>query len=181
MMKFLLILYLGFLSAQASVSLDTIRQWYVQGKYEKVCSYEVAAIYNTYINNEEFVNMYGHACVETDMISRTVNPINRLIRSPQARANAVYFTTVLYQKKLLYHAFIDNVDISYMRLPRTEHILSIIFDLYVTGNFTKEGDAYIFKDNELTHRLHVEVSNGINKLIVRSYKDGKIIKTRAYW
>jgi len=102
MFKILFILAFGFLGVQASISLDTIRQWYSNGEYEKVCSYEVTAIYETYTDNEEFVNMYGHACVETDMISRTVNPINKLIRSPQTRANAVYFATVLYQKKLLY-------------------------------------------------------------------------------
>jgi hypothetical protein len=181
MLKILLIVSLGIFNAQASISMDTIRQWYAQGEYEKVCSYETTAMYDTYTDNEEFVNMYGHACVETDMISRTVNPINKLIRSPQTRANAVYFTTVLYQKKLLYHAFVDNVDISYMRLPRTEHILSVIFDRYVTGDFTKEGDTYIFTQDDLTHRLHVEKSGDIYKLIVNSYKDGKIIKTRAYW
>lgn len=181
MLKILLIIGFGTLSLHASISLDMIRNWYTQGEYEKVCSYEVTAMYETYTDNEEFVNMYGHACVETDMISRTVNPINKLIRSPQTRANAVYFTTILYQKKLLYHAFVDNVDISYMRLPRTEHILSIIFDHYVTGDFTKDGDTYIFKQDDFTHRLHVEQSGGIYKLIVQSYKDDKLIKTRAYW
>lgn len=182
MFKIILTLCFGFFTLQAStITLDTIRKWYDNGEFEKVCSYEVTALYETYTDNEEFVNMYGHACVETDMISRTVNPINKLIRSPQTRANAVYFATVLYQKKLLYHAFVDNVDISYMRLPRTEHILSVIFDHYVTGDFTKDGDTYVFKEGDLTHRLHVEESGDIYKLIVRSYENGNLIKTRAYW
>ena len=182
MFKTIFVLFFGLLSTHAwAISLDTIRQWYDNGEYQKVCSYEVTALYETYTDNEEFVNMYGHACVETDMISRTVNPINKLIRSPQTRANAVYIATVLYQKKLLYHAFVDNVDISYMRLPRTEHILSVIFDRYVTGDFTKEEDTFIFKENDLVHRLHVEKSNDIYKLIVQTYKNGKLIKTRAYW
>jgi hypothetical protein len=181
MAKILLITLFSVFNLYAAVSLDTIRQWYDQKEYEKVCSYEITAIYEKFSDNEEFVNMYGHACIETDMISRAVNPINKLIRSPQTRANAVYFATVLYQKKLLYHAFIDNVDISYMRLPRTNHILSLIFDKYVTGDFTKEDDNYIFKQNELEHRLHVKHEKGIYKLIIRTYKDGKLIKTRAYW
>jgi len=166
-----------------ALSLDTIRNWYAQGAYDKVCSHETTALYETYTDNEEFVNMYGHACVEIDMISRTVNPINKLIKSPETRANAAYFATVLYQKKLLYHALVDNVDISYVRLPRTPHILSVIFDKYVTNDFTKESNVYIFEENNaLTHRLHVKLENdGIYKLIVQTFNNKKLVKTRAYW
>ncbi|MBE0494877.1 MAG: hypothetical protein IBX45_00560 [Campylobacterales bacterium] len=166
-----------------ALSLETIRTWYAEGAYEKVCSHETTALYETYTDNEEFVNMYGHACVEIDMISRTVNPINKLIRSPETRANAAYFATVLYQKKLLYHAFVDKVDISYVRLPRTPHILSVIFDKYVTNDFVKEGNVFIFKESEqLSHHLHVRLTgDDIYKLIVQTYSDGKLIRTRAYW
>lgn len=183
MLRFFLFVSLGFFSiAHASISLETIRGWYENGEYNKVCSYEVTALYEKYTDNEEFVNMYGHSCVETDMISRIVNPINKLVRSPETRANAVYFATVLYQKKLLYQALVDKVDISYIRLPRTEHILSTIFDNFVIENFTKEKDEYIFVDDEKTHRVKVVKSpEGLFKIMIKTFKDEKLIKTRAFW
>ena len=166
-----------------AIPLETIREWYAQGAYDKVCSHETTAIYEVHTDNEEFVNMYGHACVETDMISRTVNPINKLVRSPETRANAAYFATVLYQKKLLYHALIDNVDISYVRLPSTPHVLSIIFDKYVTNDFDKNGDTYVFTESEtLSHRVQVRRGNdGVYRVVVQTYKEGKLTKTRSYW
>ncbi len=182
MMRLFLFLCLGVFGAHASISLETIRTWYENGDYNKVCSHEVTAIYEKYTDDEEFVNMYRHSCVEIDIISRVTNPINKLVRSPQTRANAVYFATVLYQKKLLYHAFVDDVDISYIRLPRTEHILSTIFDNYVIGNFTKENDEFIFIDGEKSHRLKVEKSSdNLFKMIIKTYENEKLVQTRAFW
>jgi hypothetical protein len=167
---------------QAS-TLETIRAWYQQGQYDKVCSHETTALYEQYADDEAFVNMYGHACAETDMISRTLNPINKLVKSPETRESAVYLATVLYQKKLLYHALVDQVDISYIRLPKTNHILSTLFDKYITNDFEKKGKYYHFHENETTtHRLHVNQDNeGVYKLIVQTYSNGTLVKTRAYW
>ena len=182
MMRFFTLLTLFSLYSYAIIPIETIKTWYENGEYSKVCSQEVTTIYEHYHDNEEFVNMYGHSCVETDMISRTVNPINKLIRSPQTRANSVYFATVLYQKKLLYHALVDNVDISYVRLPRTKHILSTIFDLYVTQNYEKNGDEVIFKDEEFIYRVNVVKSYvDFYKLIIKTFQEDKLIKTRAFW
>lgn len=156
---------------------------YKKGRYARACV-EFGKIYTKYKADENFLNLFAYSCLKSDHINRMVLPIIKLNGSPSARANAAYFTTILYQKKLLYNALIDGVDISYVKLPKTDYILSEIFCKYVKKDYVKKNGNYLFKDdkdNSLTHEMSVEKEDNIQKIYIKSYKDGKIIKTRSYW
>lgn len=179
-----LILLFCIMSYSHALTIETIRGWYKEGDYQKICSNSVGAIYPEHRDNEEFLNMYAHACLENDMINRMSIPIIKLIDTPQTRANAVYYATVLYQKKLLYHALIDGIDISHISLPKTHYILSIIFDKFVKKEYTQEDEMLIFKDNDpdTFHKLYLSKNEeNIYKMVLKTYKHGKIVKTRTYW
>jgi len=140
-------------------------------------------LYQEYKNDEDFLTIFADSCLQIDMINSTILPIVKLYKSKKARENAAYFATILYEKKLLYYALIDDVDISYINLPKTKYILSIIFDKFVKKNYDFKNGAYWFTDDtdkELTYKLSAEENQEIKKIFLRTYKNNEIIKIRTY-
>lgn len=163
--------------------LNDLKSLFLKKQYAQVCSKSVI-LYTKYKYDNTFLNIFAVSCLNSDMINRMMVPIIKLYRTKEDRENAAYFATILYEKKLLYHALIDHVDISYVNLPKTNYILSVIFDKYVKGKYSKKGDIYWFLDDHdqtLRYKLSVEESKGVEKLYLRTLKNDKIIKTRIYW
>lgn len=176
----MLIMTIAVLNASSKEDLIKL---YKEKEFRKACT-KAGNLYLKYKDDEEFLNIFAHSCLEVDMIDRTILPIIKLHKTPQSRENAAYLATIFYKKKLLYHALIDDVDISYINLPKTEHILSIVFNKFVDGDYIYKNDAYWFdddKNSELSHKLSVETHRKIKKIFLRTYKEGKIIKVRTYW
>ncbi len=174
------ILLTTFLNA---IDKNDIIKYYKNKDYRKACV-KAGDLYQKYKSDEEFLNIYAHSCLEEDMINRTILPIVKLYKTPESRENAAYYATILYQKKLLYHALIDDVDISYINLPKTKYILSIIFNKFVGGDYNYKNGAYWFNDDEnseLTYKLSIETHQKAKKIFLRTYKNGKITKVRTYW
>ncbi len=166
-----------------ATNINDIKNLYSNKKYSTVCV-ESGKIYQKYKNNEEFLNIFAASCLKADMINRMVLPIIKLYKSKEARENAVYFTTILFEKKLLYYALSDDFDISYVNLPKTNYILSKIFDKFVKGEYDLKNNSYWFSDDSnsnLSYKLSIEERNGIKKMYLRTYKNNKIIKVRVYW
>jgi len=183
MIKKIIIIFVLLASFLYAQSKDDLMKLYDDKNYRKACIM-AANLYQKYRNDEEFLTVFAHSCLEVDMINRTILPIIKLHKTPKSRENAAYFATVLYQKKLLYHALIDDVDISYVNLPKTKYILSIIFNKFVSGDYEYKNGAYWFSDDDnskLSYKLSAETHQKAEKLFLRTYKDGKITKVRTYW
>lgn len=179
------LLFIALLASSMLIAsdLDTLKQYYNDGNYEGACL-KGGDIYSDYSDDEEFLSIYAHACLESDMINRLVLPIIKLYKTPESRENASYFATILYQKKLLYHALVDDVDISYVNLPKTKYILSKIFHRFVNGKYNYSDGAYWFideDDNSISYKLSAEEHQKVKKIFIKTYKDGQIIKIRTYW
>ncbi len=175
-----LIMALNFLFA---TNLNDIKILYGNKKFSKVCT-KSGEIYQNYKSNEEFLNIFAASCLNSDMINRMVLPIIKLYKTKKARENAVYFSTILFEKKLLYYALSDDIDISYVNLPKTDYILSRIFDKFVKGEYDLRNSSYWFSDDNnsnLSYKLSLEERNGVKKMYLRTYRGHKIIKVRIYW
>ncbi len=104
--------------------------------------------------------------------------------SPEARANSAYFSVILMQKRLLYHALLDGYDLSSLNLPTTNFILSTVFDLYAEQAKNTKNDFYIFtdkNDNRISYKLYLEKHNKLNKIIIEKFYDKKLIQQHMYW
>ena len=83
---------------------------------------------------------------------------------------------------MLYLSLVDNMDISYIRTPKINYILSEIFDKYVVKDYIKNNDKYIFNtDNGQKAELFVKEDSGIKKMVVLLYKNDKIDSIKMYW
>jgi len=183
MTKKICLIFILIMTNLYAINKDDIVNLYKNKEYRKACL-KAGDLYQKYKDDEDFLSIYAHSCLEEDMINRTILPIVKLYKTQESRENAAYFATILYQKKLLYHALVDDIDISYVNLPKTKYILSIIFNKFINGDYKYKNGAYWFtneKNNELTYSLSAEVHQKVKKLFLRTYKNGELNKVRTYW
>jgi len=180
-MKFLLTLVL-VLNLYANTK-QNMFNLYQNKKYEKVCQIG----FDNFKKNkrdEEFVSLYAFSCLNSDYIDRLAVPTAVLKFSREARANSAYFSVILMQKKLLYHALVDNYDLSKFSLPTTDYILSRVFDLYSKVGKHEPRAFYLFEDpndTKLTYKLYLVRDYKLNKIVIEEFYDTITIKCHVYW
>ncbi|MDQ7042664.1 MAG: hypothetical protein Q9M34_03950 [Sulfurimonas sp.] len=156
---------------------------YQNSKYEEVCQIG----FDNFKKNkrdEEFVSLYAFSCLNSDYIDRLAVPTAVLKFSKEARANSAYFSVILMQKKLLYHALVDNYDLSEFTLPTTDYVLSRVFDLYAKIGKHKPRVFYLFEDpldKKLTYKLYLVRENRLSKIVIEEFYDTITIKRHVYW
>ena len=180
-MKTVLILLLT-LNLHASLK-QKMFNLYQNKKYENVCTLGFNNFY-AHKKDEEFILTYAFACLKSDYIDRLAVPITILKFSQDARSNAAYFSVILMQKKLLYHALLDNYDLSMLKLPTTDYVLSKVFDLYAKiGKHTPRA-FYLFEDPEdkkLTYKLYIMKGQRLDKIVIEEFYDKINLKRHIYW
>jgi len=180
-MKILLLLFIG-LSLFAGTKQEML-QLYKNERYKEVCRLG----FDNFIQNkkdEKFVSLYGFGCLKSDYIDRLAIPIALLKYSREARANSAYFSVILMQKKLLYHALIDKYDLASLNLPTTDYVLSKVFDLYVELGIHKPQPFYIFKDKKnkkITYKLYLLKESKLDKMVIEEFYDTIPTKRHIYW
>ncbi len=181
-MKYVLVL-LSLYSFVFGFTKSDVYKAYKQKDFKRAC-YISTKIYLNYRDDDDFLTLFANSCLQDDNINRMAFPAMLLLRSPEARSNSIYFLTILYQKKLLYKAMIDGFDVSQFKFPTTNYILSKIFVKYSQKKYKKIANTLIFDDDNDKHikyKLNVIKDKGVYKMILGTYKDGVLIKKRAYW
>jgi len=156
---------------------------YEKQKYSEVCNNGVN-LYGSGYKNEAFLSIVGDACAKIDSIYAISQLQNSLIKTEQGRMNASYFATLVLQKKLIYQFFIDDLDLGHLVLPRTGHILSILFDNIIESKYTtisKEPKKIEFMDSERKIIAYTKPHKDIKKVVIDIYEDGQLIKSHSYW
>ncbi len=181
-MKILLTLLIIGISLSADVK-QKMFTLYQDAKYEQACKVGFK-YFQRYVKDESYVSLYAYSCLKADYIDRLSMPISVLRYTEESRANAAYFSVILMQKKLLYHAMLDNYDISTLNLPSTDYVLSKVFDLYTELKKHNKKQNYLFtdkKDSKLQYKLYVVKENNVRKIIIEEIYDNISIKRHVYW
>lgn len=178
-MKILLTLFC-FVSFCFCVQISDIQAWYKNEQFERVCSSETKE-FMLEIQNDEVTNLYAKSCLALDKINELIFPIVLLYKNSFARENAAYYSTILYQKKLLYMALNDKIDISYVVLPKVDYVLSNIFEKFVKKDYKLNNGKYIFESENMRYELFSSIENGISKMFLLTYKNDKINSIKTYW
>lgn len=179
-MRFI-ISFLVFVGFAVAVDIEDVRNWDQIGQYNRICQESVR---NLFIEqqNDSLANTYAKACLKMDKINELIIPTVMLYKNKESRENASLYSTILFQKKMLYLALCDNVDISYIRTPKINYILSEIFDKFVEKTYTKKGDAYVFTlDDGEKAELFIKEEEGVKKMVVAIYAGEKLSSIKIYW
>ncbi len=181
-MKYLMLFFL-FLSSSYALNVKAqMFELYKQSSYEQSCQLGFKNL-ASFTDDEEFLTVYGLSCIEADYIDRLAVPISLLKWSDVSRANASYFTTILFQKKLLYQALKDDYNLKSIIFPTTDYVLSKVFNLYQAAQVLKKRE-YIFndpQDTSLKYKLYLQADPRIDKMVIEEIKNGTIIKKHIYW
>jgi hypothetical protein len=162
---------------------DDLLNLYENEKYTQVCDIGFRN-FNRYSKDEDFLSLYAFGCLHADFLDRIAVPVSLLKYTKEARANAAYFSVILMQKKLLYHALVDGYELSRFKLPTTDYILSKVFDFYVALGKHEQRGFYLFDDPnnpKLTYKLYLEKDNIPYKIVIEEYYDNTLIKKHLYW
>ena len=179
-MKILSILAFAIVSLFA-VSIDDVRNWDQIGQYNRICQESVR---NLFIEeqNDALANVYAKACLKMDKVNELVVPTVMLYKTKEARENASLYSTIIFQKKMLYLALCDGVDISYIRTPKINYILSEIFDKFTEKAYVKKSDTYVFTlESGVRAELFIKEEEEVKKMVVALYTGDKLSSIKIYW
>ena len=182
MKKLILFFFLSSLVLHADAKLDTYKL-YQNAKYEEACQ-KANSILSQYKDDEEFISLYAFSCLNADKLDKLAVAITSLKKSPDSRANAAYFSVILMQKKLLMHALSDQYDLKPIKLPTTEYVLSVVFDLYSSDTNPKQRRRYNYvdpKNSNKNYRLFVTKAGPSPKMVIEEYENKKLTKRHIYW
>lgn len=152
-------------------------------EYKSACSTGMKH-YAQYMQDEEYITLYAFSCLRADYIDRLAVPISGLKHTPEARANAAYFSVILLQKKLLYHALIDEYDMGTLKLPTTDYVLSKVFDLYMYDPQKAQKSSWEYQDEqekEKHYKLFIDRESKPKKIVVEVYQEGIMTSRHLYW
>ncbi len=177
-MRRLILLYLLLQATLFAYTHDDVMKDYKAKKYKVVCL-KSAVFYKNAEKNEKILSIIGDACAKIDYINPLGYIVRGLISTPEFRENGSYFATLVLQKKLIYQFMNDGIDLKNLRLPRSDHTLSVVFENLVTKNYTEEDGKIIIKAGSKEYR--VWISDQKKKVVnVEEYVDGKQIKIHWY-
>ncbi|MCI6988646.1 MAG: hypothetical protein MR902_03625 [Campylobacter sp.] len=178
---FLLTFILFGLSFGDEVNVYDVKDWHNAGQYTRICSDKVRDLFIKE-QNDSVANMYAFSCLKLDKINELVIPIVMLYKDRASRENASIYSTILFQKKMLYYALVDGADISYIRTPKVEYILSYIFDKFVTKDYDKKDDKYLFDLGENNRcEVYVKDDNSTKQMVFDIYNANKLMATKIFW
>ncbi len=179
MKLFMLMLVLG--ASLYANSKNEIVSLFKSKQYKEACLQGLSII-DKYSRDENFMTLYAFSCLNSDYIDRLNLPIAKLKFSKEARSNAAYFSVILMQKKLLLHAMVDGYDISSLKLPTTDFVLSKVFDLYVKAPMGKA--SYLFTDpkkRNVSYKLYLKKERSVHKIVIEEFYDKIMSKRHYYW
>ena len=156
------IIFLIILFLNASIIDD-----YKNKNYNKICNYKTLDLA---IKNEQLLSIVGMSCVKSNNLYLLPYIVKNLKNSPISRKNAIYFLVIYSEKKLLYSFLFDNFDISSFSFPRTNYILSIVFEAIKNKNYTLSNGIYLIKYKNRIIKMYKEDS----KMIIEN-------KNERYW
>lgn len=174
-------LLLGMLILSAALfsedDLSSFLHAYKQGDSESTCRFG-RQLYRANIRDENILIAAGQACAKEDFIDFVSVLQQRLGKSPESRQAAVYFSSLVLQKRLIFQFMLEDVDLSPYALPVTDHILSRVFEAIKNGEYSliAERPKHIQIGTQEDF-LDVYITK---KVCVDHYKDNKKIREHRY-
>lgn len=154
---------------------------YEAGRFEKVCN-DGSIFYLRNDKNENILTAIGDACARTDSINPLASIVKNLVTTKEYRESGSYFATLVLQKKLIYQFMHDDINLKELRLPRTNHVLSRVFENLATDNYevldktmrklkivTPESEYILWLSNDEPRKVYID-----------EYQNGKLIQRHWY-
>jgi len=179
MVKKLILVALFVCEALAITKFD-VYQYYKHKDYHNTCEYGLWLLHKN-LNNSIYLNVVSISCVNSDMINTALRISKYMTKTKNERHNASYIASLYLIKKLLLQVVYDNIDISNLSLPKSDDILSVVFENISKGNFKKDKNKYIIKQKNTTYTLSPLKEGDKFKIVIKKIQNKKVLSTNIYW
>jgi len=180
-MRYLLLLFL-FAALVNAASVRSIYDDYQNHNYLSACK-NGKKLLDKHKFDERFVSLYAFSCLKADKIDNLAQPVVLLTKSEEARSNAAYFSVIIMQKKLLFHALLDAYNFKGLKLPTTSYVLSKVFELYISSGQKQKKSIYHLtdpKNSRKSYRLFITRDASKRKIVIEEYYDTILTKRHIY-
>ena len=177
-------LSLSLLIITASLNANSYKDFskYLENKDYRNACIKGKVIFENNEKDEELISLIGFACMKADYINTLGLLQSKQRTSTKGRQNAVVFSSLVLQKRLIYQFMYDNTNISTLALPISEHPISITFvairdnnfkiisDYPKTLEFTKDNKLYkVYINPKDRGRITIEVKDSNNNIKKHRY------------
>ncbi len=172
-MRIVTLIALVLLTAQA-LDISSLIKAYKNKNYAFVCK-KGYKLFDKLRKDENLITMYAFSCLRIDYIDRLAVPILILGKTPQSRNNRAYFSLILTQKNILTSALFDGAKFEGLRIPKTDYILSKVFNLYFQKKYKKTDNVYIMQDptDKVTYEMSVKKDRYGKVLFIKEIRPNK--------
>jgi hypothetical protein len=177
-MRVVLVLLGVFWSTMYAYSYNDVLRDYEAKNFDKVCNEGNAFILKN-DKNEQILVAIGDACSRVDSINPLGNISKNLVSTKEYRESGSYFATLVLQKKLIYQFVQDNINLKELKLPRTNHVLSKVFEQLSKGNYEVVDKRIEITTPEMNYLLWLS-DDDPKKVYIDENKDGKLVKRHWY-
>ncbi len=174
--RVMLMIFIVLISADANMYKNVINS-YKNKDYQYACNHGKRIFWK--INKGSFTAIVGDACARVDNINILGDIIKHLNKNRADRINASYFATLILEKKLIYQFMNDGINLSNLSLPKTQNILSRVFDALVLKKYTVKNKKLKITDGNYSYVLWLS-NDKPKKLYIYEYKNNKLIKRHWY-
>jgi len=176
-MKKILLLSMLFTSFVFAITKEEVYHLYQNHDYKHTCQRGVW-ILNEYKNDDAYQSIVAISCVKADMLNTAIRISKTMNHTKLGRNNASYIATLYLIKRLLLQVVWDNIDISHLSLPKSNHHLSIVFENISHNNFSKTNNVYTITADGNKYILSPEENN---KIAIKIYKNNVLVSKHVYW
>ena len=171
-MKIISFILLGLIASLYGTTTSQMLQLYQKGEYNLACDLGAKNLAQ-FESNEAQLSLYAFSCLKADRIDRLNTPLILLNQTPEARANASYFSMLVMQKKLLIQSLYDNTSLKSLNFPTSSHLLSKVFHLYLHApQSNKSIKEYSDPSNQRnSYKLYTTEFNGKKTIAIDEYYD----------
>jgi len=176
-MKIFVAILLLFSFSKAD-ELSSFLNSYKSGKVKIACAHGRNLYRSSNMRDEQILLAIADVCAKADFIDFIAQMQERFGKTSQSRAAAVYVSTLVLQKKLISQFLNEDVDISTYNLPKTDHILSNVFEDIKNKNYKliQDKPKHIqIEDNGLFIEVFLD-----KKICIDVYKDKIKVQRHRY-
>lgn len=133
-MKWLLAAVIGWTLLGASDDATNFLEAYKSKDAQSACHFG-RKLFHAGTKDEKILIATGQLCAEADYIDFLGVLQQRLHSSRPSREAAVYFSSLILQKRLISQFMFEDADLSAYVLPRSDHLLSKVFEAIKNEEF----------------------------------------------
>jgi hypothetical protein len=168
------------ISSLFAITKDQVYTYYKSQAYEKACKYG-AGLVRRERDDENYLSIVALSCVNADYLNTSITIARDMKNTKIGRNNASYISSLFLIKKLLMQFVYDDTDLTNLTLPKSPHILSLIFEAISHNKYQKIDDEFIMMDGQYKYTLEKFIDGKVNKILLKKHLGPKILEQHIYW